>query len=96
MASDATISIEMDQTLLDQLDDMAKKTEQSRSDLVEEAVRNLVSVSAWQEKELIKTVEMADRGDSFVPHDEVVAWVESWGSENELPRPKARSIKDIS
>jgi predicted transcriptional regulator len=35
-----------------------------------------------------------DRGE-FVPGTEVLAWVKSWGSENELPRPKVRLRKPV-
>lgn len=29
-----------------------------------------------------------------VPGEEVHAWLESWGTENELPQPKARKLFD--
>jgi hypothetical protein len=34
--------------------------------------------------------------DAAVPFDEVKAWVASWGSANELPRPIARRPPPIS
>jgi len=27
----------------------------------------------------------------FVPHEEVAAWLRSWGTENELPRPRPKA-----
>lgn len=41
---------------------------------------------AWREGEA-----QADAGIGVL-HDEVVAWMQSWGTDHELPRPKSRCI----
>ncbi len=45
----------------------------------------------WEEARTLEAEAEADAG-MGVPHDEVVAWVKSWGTANELPRPKPRCI----
>ena len=45
----------------------------------------------WEEVRTLEAEAEADAG-MGVPHDEVVAWVKSWGIANELPRPKSRCI----
>ena len=41
---------------------------------------------AWMEKELEKGLADLEAGRT-VPHEEVVAWVRSWGTDNECPKP---------
>jgi hypothetical protein len=40
----------------------------------------------------LRRFEEFERTDEGVPLDEVKAWVESWGTPNELPPPKPRKI----
>ena len=43
-----------------------------------------------------ETVEADRDADAGVgiPADEILSWVRSWGSSNELPMPKARTLDD--
>ena len=43
-------------------------------------------------EEDIRRLREFERTSEAVPLDEVKAWVESWGTANELPRPKPRKI----
>lgn len=43
-------------------------------------------------EEDIRRLREFERTGQAVPLDEVKAWVESWGTANELPRPKPRKI----
>ena len=44
---------------------------------------------AW-EAEAIKEVERSFEKEGGIPFEKVEAWVKSWGTPNELPRPKPR------
>ncbi|MFZ0570516.1 MAG: hypothetical protein WAM63_08540, partial [Rhodomicrobium sp.] len=42
------------------------------------------------EARAIEEAELAIEEGRVVPHEEVVKWLQSWGTPNELPRPKPR------
>ncbi len=44
---------------------------------------------AWEAQAIEEALESADR-DGTIPLDEVVAWVESWNTPDELPPPEPR------
>jgi predicted transcriptional regulator len=46
-----------------------------------------IKLREWQIREIEAGLAEAEAGDT-VPHEKVVAWVESWGTENELPKPE--------
>lgn len=66
---------------------LAERTGRSVDALLEEAIERYLA----DEREILEGIERgiadADAGRT-VDHDAVVAWVESWGTEDELPRPK--------
>ena len=39
---------------------------------------------------ILEAVAEADADGKSVPHDDVCKWVESWGSEHELPEPQCK------
>jgi predicted transcriptional regulator len=43
-----------------------------------------------EEKRAIEEAEAAVRAGRVVPHEEVVKWLKSWGTPNELPCPKPK------
>jgi predicted transcriptional regulator len=52
----------------------------------------VVPVEAPDIEEDIRRLREFERTSEAVPLDEVKAWVESWGTANELPRPKPRKV----
>jgi len=44
----------------------------------------------WQVARIKAALEDARSGKPGIPHEEVVRWTESWGTEHELPRPTSR------
>ena len=71
------------------LEKTAKSTGRSRSFLAAEALSDYLDVNEWQVAGVRKGT--LDRGES-VPHEQVKAWVNSWGGKRERPAPK-RSAK---
>jgi len=46
-----------------------------------------VELNAWQVAHIKRAFEEDEPGGPGVPHHEVVAWMESWGTDHELPMP---------
>ncbi|MBV9014810.1 MAG: hypothetical protein JO213_08745 [Alphaproteobacteria bacterium] len=46
-----------------------------------------VEMNTWHTARIKKALAEARSGAPGVPHNEVVRWVESWGTENERPKP---------
>jgi predicted transcriptional regulator len=88
-----TLEIDVDTDA--RLREMAKERGQDVAAVLAEAVALLDSVVDLVGPDI---GEDRRRYDSFrqtriaVPLDEVKAWVASWGSDNELPRPQSRRI----
>lgn len=89
MAETTTLTIELPKETDDRLATLAKSTGRSKSELVGDAIEAFVQVEAWQIQGIEDALRQADAGE-IVPHDEVVAWVESWDTDRELPRPEPR------
>jgi predicted transcriptional regulator len=71
---------------------LAKDTGRSESDLVAEAIANYIDVNDWQVRVIKKRSDEVLAGEPGVPHEEVVKWIDSMGTDHELPRPKPRRL----
>jgi predicted transcriptional regulator len=58
-----------------------------RSWVIEQAIRDFVAIQQWQLAAIDEGISAADAG-RVVAHEDVVAWVQSWGRPDELPMPK--------
>lgn len=72
------------------LDELARTTRRSTSDLVGEANEAYPELNAGQVERIRRSLEEARSGAPGVPHAEVEAWVRSWDTGNELPRPEPK------
>ena len=43
--------------------------------------------NAWQVEHIKAALAEDKAGGPGVPHEEVVRWIESWGTDHELPKP---------
>jgi predicted transcriptional regulator len=66
---------------------IAKSMDRPKSWLIEQAVEDYVSLQEWQAAAIQKGVESADRGE-LISHEKMMAWIDSWGTNNELPPPE--------
>jgi predicted transcriptional regulator len=89
MPSTVTFSVRLPTTRREQLEALAKSTGRSANHLANEAIASYVDANAWQVEEIRKAVAKADAGGPFVPHEQVAPWLESWGTDDELPPPEA-------
>ena len=85
--SSTTFTVRVETDVKKRLEKLAKSTCRSRSFLAAEALREYLEVNEWQVAGVRKAMDSLDRGDR-VPHEQVKAWVNSWGGERERPAPK--------
>lgn len=89
MAKDVTLSLRIDRKLSDKLEKHAKRYKRSKSSLAAIAIENFLEIEAQEIAKIKKAVAKAKAGGPFVAHEDVMRWIESWGTANELPPPKA-------
>jgi len=72
-----TMTIRLEETVKDRLEQLADATHRSRSFLAAEAIREYVEVNEWQIREIHTALAEADAGD-FVSEEEVNAVQSKW------------------
>lgn len=82
-----TVSIRLSKQLKDRLDTEAARQERSRSYLAKQALEDYLTVLEEQDRAVLQAIESADRGE-VVSHERASAWLESLGTDTELPMPK--------
>ncbi len=83
----ATISVSVDGGLRERLEALASRLNRSRDGLVGDAVASFVALQEWQLAGIDTAVNSLD-ADRAVDHDDVVSWISSWGTDEELPKPR--------
>lgn len=91
MADTTTMTVRLDVATKERLEALARSTKRSASLLAAEAIEAFVDVDEWQVEGIEQAVAEADAGGAAVPHGEMVAWLASWGSEDEIEPPEPRS-----
>ena len=86
MGKSTTITIRVEQEVKDRLEGQAEIQNRSKSYLANQAIEEYLNTQEWQVEGIKKAIQSLDVGKG-VPHQEVMDWLESWGSENELPKP---------
>jgi predicted transcriptional regulator len=87
MGKTAPVSIRLDPELNDRVGSIAAALDRPKSWVIEQAVKDFISIQEWQLTAIDAGMAAADAG-RVVDHDEVVAWVRSWGRPDERPMPK--------
>ena len=57
------------------------------SEVATMAIDAYIEANAWQVRQIRKALDEARSDTPGVPHEEVVEWIKSWGTDHELPRP---------
>lgn len=52
-------------------------------------------LAAWQVAHIKGALAEDEKGGPGVPHKEVMAWLASWGTDHELPRPRPLRRSDM-
>jgi predicted transcriptional regulator len=87
MSKTAPVSVRLEAALNDQLTSIAAALDRPKSWVIEQAVRDFVAIQQWQLAAVDEGISAADAG-RVVAHEDVVAWVQSWGRPDELPMPE--------
>jgi predicted transcriptional regulator len=86
MTKTAPVSVRLDPALNERVVAIAAAIDRPKSWVIEQAVQDFVAVQEWQLKAIDGGIAAADAG-RVVAHEDVVAWVQSWGRSDELPMP---------
>ena len=81
------VSVSLPEEVRQQVDELARQTNRSRSTIIGEAVSSYMR----DQSEYIYSLDEIVAGlDTEPAHsgDQIFAWLESWGNETELPSPK--------
>ena len=82
------MTLRLDADTLARLDELAHATDRSKAWLAAEAVKTYVALNQWQTEAIRDAVTRANGRDArFVSHDEVDAWLASWGTRKERKPP---------
>lgn len=82
------MTLRLDSRTLAQLDKLAEATERSKAWLAAQAVKSYIAFNEWQTDAIRDAVSRANRrGTRFVSHEEIDAWLASWGSPQERKPP---------
>ena len=84
-----TFTVRVESAVKKRLEKLAKNTGRSRSFLAAEAINEYLDINEWQVAGITKAVASLDSGEG-VSHEDVRAWVESWGDKKEHPTPTKR------
>lgn len=89
MSKTATITGKVSQQVKERLKAIAEQKNRDETEVVASFIE--ASVEAYERKAEIVNARLAkaDAGGPFIADEDMDAWLLSWGTENELPEPKA-------
>ena len=85
--SSSTLSIRLNPLTKSKLEALAKASRRSKSFLAAEAIEAFVAAESWQLSEIEAGIKDLDAG-RLAEHQEVRAWLQSWGKRNERKAPR--------
>ena len=86
MPDSTTMTIRLDSAVKDRLDAVATQMNRSKSYLAGAAIEEFLAAQEWQMEGIKKALQSLDAGKG-IAHQDVVAWVESWDTDDERPKP---------
>ena len=86
-------SIRIDDSIRAELEKICDLTERSKAYITSKAIEEYVARNSWKIEALKKAKDDADKGE-FISHDAMKAWVDSLGTDNELPDPQVDIFKN--
>jgi len=81
------LSVRIDPETKKRLDELARRARRSRSFLAAEAITAFVEAESWQLDEIQAAIDELDAG-TGVAHEDVAAWLASWGGKRERKPPQ--------
>ena len=89
MTQTTTMTIRINKATAVELAKAAAQEKRSKSFLAAEAVQHYLDIRQAQIEGIKKAISSIETHGT-VPHAEVKAWVDSWGTNNELPMPQPK------
>lgn len=86
MVVTAPFSLRLNPELRARLETEAKQADRSASYIVTQAIKHYLDSQAAKHKAIQAAIAQADLG-HFISSEAVSEWVDSWGTDNELPKP---------
>ncbi len=80
-------SIRIDADIKAQLEDEAKTLDRSASYVATKAIEGFLKSRQRKRVAIDRALKEAEKG-VFVSQEAVTVWVDSWGTDNELPKPE--------
>lgn len=79
--------IRLQKDMEESLEEAASRLQRSKNRLINQAVRAYIQRDELARKRWGEALKLVSNGET-IPADKVHAWLESWGSDEELPPPK--------
>ena len=82
-------SVRLQPEIENPLEDLSKKLDRSKSYLINQAIKEFLAKKSLEEQRWSETLEAIDsvKSGTLIEEKEVIDWLESWGTENELEPP---------
>jgi predicted transcriptional regulator len=88
MAKNTTMTVRLKPEVSEKLEMLARDVKRSKAYLASEAIEAYVDLNSWQIAHIKDALDEEESGARGVPHEKVVDWIESWGTDRERPMPK--------
>ena len=85
--ADAPIVVHLDTEAQTRLTALAEARQQPVEDLAAEVLASYLAPESWEHRHIHAGLAELEAGKG-IPHEQVAAWLDSWGTDNELPAPK--------
>lgn len=86
-------SVRIDDSVRSKLEHICDLTERSKAYITAKAIEEYVERNSWKVQALKKARDDANKGE-FISHNAMKAWVDSLGTDNELPDPQVDIFKN--
>jgi len=90
MAKTTTMTVRLTPEVSDRLETLARDTNRTKSYIASEAIEAYVNLNAWQVAHIKEALAEDEGGEPGVPHERVVRWMDSWGTDKELALPEPK------
>jgi predicted transcriptional regulator len=81
------LALHLDDETMIKLEREARTRDLSEAEVAENAIRSFLEVQEFEREILRQRIAEADKG-VFISGEAMHKWIESWGTENELPPPE--------
>jgi predicted transcriptional regulator len=84
-----TLTIRIDETTKNRLENLSQSTARSRSFLASKAIQEYLEANEWQVSALRRTWDRAESPEAhFIEHEKIINWLETWGTDDEATPPE--------